>query len=627
MRRALTGIALVTLGTIGLVSSATVAGAAPPPATGELVLDEPMGNDPALNGTVSYVIADGTITFTINALKNDGSSATVTEVQYCDSAVASAFSDWDAIVANTCAGNASDFPGIGEDDPASLTNSPWTFPWDEDEPYWTVHVDASGYTLYSVSETVPDVWSLTVAKTVSDGLDGDDDDEFAFTVSCTNHTLATADSAFSLGDDDSKVIGGIPDGSVCTVSETGASGWTTMINGQADVDRSIAVTMDANRTVNFANSREGEPSEWDLTITKSVSDRRDGNNNDDEFDFSVSCTNEELAPADASFSLGNDDAKTIAGISDGSECTVSETGASGWSTTINGQSDPDRSITVTMDEDRTLAFANRRNPLVVPERWDLTITKAVSDGVDNDDANDSFAFAVACPGYTLGSGDAAFALGDDGSKTIKNIPDDTVCTVTETATGWSTAINGTSDADRSVSVTMDRDRTVAFFNSRLAPPPTWMLTVTKAVSDAQDGDNANDSFGFTLSCSGHTLGAADATFQLGNGGSKSIAGIPDGSVCTLSEQGATGWTTTINGTADADRSIDVAMTANATVAYANSRPAIAPAVTPAAVKGVQVARPLPRTGADTAGLAGLGAALVLTGVLLLIPVGRRRTAI
>ena len=422
-KRALAGIGLIALGAIGLVSSATVAAAAPPPLSGVLVLDEPMGNDPALNGTVSYVISGGTITFTFDALKNDGSPATVTEVQYCDSAVATAFTDWDSIVANTCAGTASDFPGIGEDDPVSDESSPWTFAWDEDEPYWTIHVDASGLTLYSVWATPPKTWSLTITKSVSDGLDGND--------------------------------------------------------------------------------------------------------SDDEFDFTVACTNHSLAPGDATFSLGDDDTKTITGIADDSQCTVSESDASGWSTTINGHSDGDQSITVTMDEDRT----------------------------------------------------------------------------------------------------------VAFVNSRLAAPPTWALTVTKSVSDAQDGDNANDSFGFALSCTGHTLSAGDATFPLANGGSKVVGGIPDGSVCTLTETGAAGWTTTINGTADADRVIELTMTANATVAFANSRPAVAaavaPAVSPAAttavVKGVQIERSLPRTGIGTAGLAGVGTALVLFGTLLLLPIRGRRT--
>ena len=103
---------------------------------GTCVLDEPEGNDPSTQGTVTYALNAGVLAFTINAVDN------ITEVQIC----MQTSGPFD-VAANACAGihgnhvtftqkdnvYSVDLGANGFNDPAAV--------------YWTLHVVAGGRTL------------------------------------------------------------------------------------------------------------------------------------------------------------------------------------------------------------------------------------------------------------------------------------------------------------------------------------------------------------------------------------------------------------------------------------------------------------------------------------------------
>lgn len=196
------------------------------------------------------------------------------------------------------------------------------------------------------------------------------------------------------------------------------------------------------------------------------------------------------------------------------------------------------------------------------------------------------------------------------------------------------------------------------------PPPadTYDITVTKNVVNGAGGE----SFGFTVDCdpfeldadnvagSGVTFTDGAANFSLGDDGTRTVVGLPDGASCEVAETTPAGaqWTTTINGAASATRTTVVAITVNGTAgdrvaAFENTR--VIPTITdtgtpntpaPAVVAGVQVTRdpsPAPAPAAKAAvqgtqlaatgmspGLLALGLALVGVGAVLVLGAGRTR---
>lgn len=259
------------------------------------------------------------------------------------------------------------------------------------------------------------------------------------------------------------------------------------------------------------------------------------------FDFTVACVGKTLATGDASFSLASGASKVINDIPFGSVCTVTETDpGSGWSTTKSIDSGTATSgrvaVMPAMDANgEAVAYTNTRS------LGGLTVSKSVSGG-----SGETFTFTASCTGFTLAAGDASFTLGNGGTKSITGIPTGSSCTVAETdpgAAAWNTTlvVNGTSVSGLSGSSTISgTTSTFAFTNTRL----TGALTITKSVTGPANAADPT-SFSFTAACTGYTLAAGDASFSLGDGGTKTINGIPTGTSCTVTETSpGSGWTTT-----------------------------------------------------------------------------------
>src|SRR5438270_4642040 len=142
------GAALSAMGLVALVLSIMLpaASASPNPnfqgacsgtvASGTCVLDEPEGNDPSTQGTVTYALTGDVLAFTIDA------DDPVTEVQIC----MQTSGPFD-VAANACAGihgNHVTFTQVGDVYSVDLGDNGFS---DPSAVFWTLHVVAGGRTL------------------------------------------------------------------------------------------------------------------------------------------------------------------------------------------------------------------------------------------------------------------------------------------------------------------------------------------------------------------------------------------------------------------------------------------------------------------------------------------------
>lgn len=110
-----------------------------------------------------------------------------------------------------------------------------------------------------------------------------------------------------------------------------------------------------------------QPETRTLVVRKDVVDGQGG----EQFTFTVDCGEYVLSGqnggdsvtyqnGDATFSLGDDGEATFTSIPHGATCTIGESVPDGeWATSVNGEPDADRAVSVTLDEGRTVVFTNQ----------------------------------------------------------------------------------------------------------------------------------------------------------------------------------------------------------------------------------------------------------------------------
>ncbi|MGH3370274.1 MAG: DUF5979 domain-containing protein [Nocardioidaceae bacterium] len=216
------------------------------------------------------------------------------------------------------------------------------------------------------------------------------------------------------------------------------------------------------------------------------------------FTFHVNCDGTEL---DQDTTITGSGTATVTGIPAGTSCTVTEEAHnlfSSFSVPADG--------TVTIEAgDNTVSFTNTRKTA------SLVVEKTTTGG------SGTFHFSVDCDGTEL---DQNLTIADSGTRTIGNIPTGTSCTVTEQAdpmfTSSSTPANGT--------VTIDDDgATVSFTNRR----NVGNLVITKTAV------GGTGTFIFDVDCDGT---AFDQSVSITGSGSQTIAGIPTGTTCVVTER-------------------------------------------------------------------------------------------
>lgn len=458
-------------------------------------------------------------------------------------------------------------------------------------------------------QVFPPAGNLLISKTVT-GTGGDKTKAFTFTVTLTNGagvpltgsfkydgdkegTMQSGDT-ITLKDNEFIIIRSVPLNTKYTVTETGADGYTTTVNGVAAVEATGVIETDGEtKAADFINHLDFL---GNLTIKKTVTGSEGDRNKD--FTFRISLTDGEDNALPGRFDYeGSKEGDVASGeeitLKHGQSITIKnlpadakyavtevEANADGYTTTVSGTTG-----VIENSKTATAAFTNRKGNTgggdPDPGTGNLVIKKTVT-GTEGDRSKD-FTFKVALTdgaGKTLtqefnydGAKTGKIASGDTVTLkhgeiiTVRNLPADTKYTVTESEAnknGYTTTVSGSTGV-----IEDDRTETAVFTNRKGSSggqdpePGTGNLIIKKTVSGSE-GDKTKD-FTFTISLTddknaalteqfdytGSKTGkiASGDTVTLKHGQSITIENIPADSKYTVTETeaNADGYTTTTSG--------------------------------------------------------------------------------
>lgn len=459
----------------------------------------------------------------------------------------------------------------------------------------TTETDRNGATSASGAQTVTinraqqtatitntfDYARLTVKKLVSTtAVDGSGaavrPGPFSFSVVCTftygspAAAVTVLNTTFSLSHNETKVLTGLPAGASCVVTEDTPPGSPTTKIDTATSSTSASVTA-LTATINSL-TKDTSPTVGTntatitntyavgtLRITKSLKGGASTQFGTGPFTFLVSCTYPGVtAPYSKTVTQNTAGTTNVTNIMAGSTCSISEsnfasTGADAEVILNNSNVAFDGTgITVVGGATRTTTFQN----------WYLTGAVTVTKSVTGPGAaygTGPFTVHLECtrggsPITITGGADRSLVGG--GSATYTKLPSGASCTLTETGKGGAGATvitNGTA-TDLAGAYTF----TVAVNSSSLtddqAQPALTVtntfelasLVVSKAVqSDAVHEDGSAVTYGsypMQVSCTFESRAVratgftADVmTFDLADGGSRTLSGLPAGAVCVVTE--------------------------------------------------------------------------------------------
>ena len=349
--------------------------------------------------------------------------------------------------------------------------------------------------------------ALVVTKTTTGGTG-----TFTFDVDCDGTDL---DRSFTITDSGSDTTTGIPTGTSCTVTERAHADFTS---GSVPADGQVTIAAGAN-TVAFTNVRKT----GDLVITKTTT----GGSGTFTFDWDCAGT-----AFDGLVSITDSGSHTVSGIPTGTPCTVTERANAQFT---SSSVPADGQVTIAAGSN-TVAFTNVR------KAGDLVLTKTTTGG------SGTFTFDVNCDGTAF---DQAVTITDSGSRTISGIPTGTQCTVTERANAQFTSSSAPANGQVTIAA---GNNTVAFTNTRT----TGSLVVTKTTN------GGSGTFTFDVSCDGT---AFDQAVTITDSGSRTISGIPTGTVCTVTERPNAEYSSV---SLPADGQVTIGAAAS-TVAFTNTR--------------------------------------------------------
>lgn len=271
-----------------------------------------------------------------------------------------------------------------------------------------------------------------------------------------------------------------------------------------------------------------------INVKKIVSGTGPGSNGP--FKVEVKCG----ATIDQTLSLTAGQNLTVDNIPDGTQCTVTETDASGADTTtytVNGGAPSGSAPTFTV-------HAGDLDHVVVTNTYtpgSLRVTKTVVDH-GTAPAGATYPVSVSCPG--VAGSPFTFSLGDGDHHDISPLDPGTQCTVTETNSrgGTITYTVGatTGSSPPTVTVTAGNQSEVDITNTfPAAPPAAGTIHLAKTLTLQPIGVDSNTQFTFSLDC-----GAGVQTFTVTSGAPIDIPNVPAGVNCTLTETDAHGAHTT-----------------------------------------------------------------------------------
>lgn len=401
--------------------------------------------------------------------------------------------------------------------------------------------------------------NLVVTKTLAGNAPAADQ-KFRFTVKLSdtaingmygNMNFTNGEATFELTGGQSMKAQGLPSGVTYTVTEDDytTQGYVTVKSGDSGT-----IVAGGEVTAAFTNTRNAEGS---LTITKQLA----GNDTDSskEFTFTITLSNTAVngtfgdvtfTNGTATLTLKGSQSKTITGLPNGTEYTVTEADYSGEGYIASAAGSTGR-----IDEHTPAAavFTNERNTY-----GDLIVKKLVEGNAPIEGKNFRFtvklsdtAISGTYGGMLFQNGEATFTLKAGEERKAQGLPNGVTFTVTEEDyhnEGYTTQASGDTGTIRGGDTLM-----AVFTNTRNA---AGSLTITKQLAGNHADKEKDFVFTITLSdsaihgiYSGITFTNGTATITLKGGQSKSIEGLPNGTAYTVTEAdySADGYTTSQTG--------------------------------------------------------------------------------
>lgn len=410
-------------------------------------------------------------------------------------------------------------------------------------------------------------------------------------------------SPFTLtGDAAATRILGVPLYAVCDVNEVGTTGATeTTYSQQQVVARALGTS--PSLIVDPVPAFDERPAieqstvtntydEASLTITKTVN--MNGAVNEagnpvmqSSFSFSVACTFDNgsgpvaVTVTPSTFTLNNGAARTVTNLPAGAVCTVTETQTRSATVTkvvtvggVAGSSTSGATAAgIVLASDTELGVPTNAvaytNSIAVGS---LTVTKAITGAGASEYGDGVFTVRVSCtrtsaaaspvtvgaPANSVYYGLLTFSASTALSRTIDNLPAGSSCAISETVNAGATQVTNPTNVTIVGGSTVSRTVTNRF--------DLASITVGKTVqTSAVDAEGAPvypaDPFAFSVACAFQSetvlatgFAASPMTFTLRHGETRTLAGLPAGAACTVTETDdqnadSTSVLRTVNGTA------------------------------------------------------------------------------
>ena len=406
------------------------------------------------------------------------------------------------------------------------SNSDFATTYDPATRYVTIIADDATVPITVTNTRIK--YDLTLSKTVV-GDNTSEREEFEFTITLTDSenkpvngtftfegtvvepkdtneiTFTDGEATVKLKHGQSITIKDLPEGANYQILEAANANYTTKVNGATPAtDRTASGKLTTDTEVKYENTLIY----YDLTLSKTINADGDDLDENAEFEFTIQLTDrndkpvsgeftftgEAVAPTDgkltfvngsATVKLKHDQSITIKDLPSGTKYSIVETNAPGYRATVTGNN-----ASGTLAGDVEVAYEN--TPI---KYFDLALSKTVSGNMGS--RTEVFEFTITLTngtdpvngefeieGTPTEPADGKITFGADGkatvklthgqSVTIKNLPDGTAYTITESAaTGYTTKVNGEVSSTRSISAGLNgKNATVEFENTRTGIVPT-----------------------------------------------------------------------------------------------------------------------------------------------------------
>ena len=342
---------------------------------------------------------------------------------------------------------------------------------------------------------------------------------------------SAASGDLTLTDGQTRAVNNLPVGTDCTLSETAkpATVDPSYRYGIESWDPSNHLTISKGGEV--VSATLNNPIERVLgafSVTKLVTGQSTGYVGGSTFTVSYSCSE----GTKGAVTLAKDETKSVGGLPLGTTCTLSETvkaelvdGSYAYTTEIWSPSDM-----VTISSENQVAAVTLTNP-IRRLLGGFSVTKHVTGETGGYVPGTKFTITYDCGDGVVG----ALQIIDGETQGVGSLPVGTVCHLSETGKPTPkdpSYVFGTETWDPSDTVTITyEDSVVALVLDNPINRVLGSFRLTKKVTGETAGYVPKSTFAVTYDCGGDLTG----TLTLTNGETKSVSGLPIGTVCTLRE--------------------------------------------------------------------------------------------